>query len=273
VKPQTIGFEFKVLSSFFEWMERVGHNEGNPVRSYLKKLDKKADIKRRLHRKRYLTHQEENNILRVASPMWRWRILFAIETGLRREEQFSLERRDIDLRRGFITVRAEIAKNGKERKVPITDRVRKAIKEMTSLTSIYVCPKDDDSRVAQNSAAVNKTLDQIAVAAGIPATRMRKNGTAVVDLTWHDLRRTCGVRLLRDRRMSMEDVQVWLGHEDIRITQESYAFLKEEELQDRLIESEGRARAKRARGVAGGAKGRVPAIELVEYQEDSDDDK
>ena len=65
-----------------------------------------------------------------------------------------------------------------------------------------------------------------------------------VDLRWHDLRRTCGVRLLRDRRMSMEEVQLWLGHEDIQVTQDSYAFLEEEDLQERLVETERRARAK-----------------------------
>ena len=80
-----------------------------------------------------------------------------------------------------------------------------------------------------------------------------------VDLTWHDLRRTCGVRLLRDRRMSMEDVQLWLGHDDIRVTQESYAFLSEEDLVERLAETEQRAKAKRVRGTNGGTVERPPA--------------
>ena len=183
---------------------------------------------------------------------WRCRIIFAIETGLRKEEQYSLEKRDVNLRTGFITVREEIAKNHKERRVTITDRARKAIKEMTNMTSIYVCPKSDGTRVAQDSAHVNACLQQIAIAAGFPKTVRRKNGDVDVDLIWHDLRRTCGVRLLRDRGMSMEEVQLWLGHEDIRVTQSSYAFLKEENLQQRVAETERRARAKRARGANGG---------------------
>lgn len=272
VKPQTIGFEFKVLSSFFEYLERFGLNEGNPVRSYLKKLDKKADVKRRLKRKRYLLHDEENNILRIAPAVWRWRIVFAIETGLRKEEQFSLERRDVCLKTNFVTVRAEIAKNGKERKVPISDRARKAIKEMADLASIWVCPKSDGSRVAQDSAFVNETLQEIALAVGIPATKMHRDGSMTVDLTWHDLRRTCGVRLLRDRRMSMEEVQRWLGHDDIRVTQESYAFLAEEDLQERLAETEQRARAKRVRGVNGGARQAEPYQLSYTNQEVAEDD-
>ncbi len=272
VKPQTIGFEFKVLSSMFEYCNLIELHEGNPVLSYLKKKGKKADIKARIHRKRYLSHEEEHRILSTAPQRWRWRIMFAVESGLRKEEQFSLEKRDVDTRRGFITVRAEIAKNGKERRVPLTDRARKAVKEMHDMTSIYVCPKDDATRVAQDSAYVNQCLQEIAAAAGIPATRMRRSdGKMFVDLRWHDLRRTCGVRLLRDRRMSMEDVQLWLGHEDIQVTQDSYAFLDEEELQERVAETERRARAKRLRGANGGMTHSVPPRTLFEYQDDNDD--
>ena len=48
---------------------------------------------------------------------------------------------------------------------------------------------------------------------------------------WHDLRRTCGCRLLQDHHMSIERVSRWLGHSDIAVTQKSYAFLETEDLE------------------------------------------
>src|SRR5215472_11285069 len=48
---------------------------------------------------------------------------------------------------------------------------------------------------------------------------------------WHDLRRTCGCRLLQDYGLSMELVSTWLGHSSITVTERHYAFLKVDHLQ------------------------------------------
>lgn len=260
VTPQTIGFEFKILSVFFEYCERVGLHEGNPVRSYMKKRGNKADIKRRVTRKRYLTHDEEKALLAAAPEDWRNQIIFAIETGLRKEEQFSLLRRDVDMRAGFVQVRADVAKNGKARKVPLTSRAAKAAREMMSLNSLYVCSKRNGERIAQDSAYVLQSLWRIAEDAGIE------------DINWHDLRRTCGVRRLRDHDNSMEEVQLWLGHEDIRVTQQSYSFLDEDDLARRVQEREIERRRRRSRGTAGGTAQRVPQDILYEDQSDEQSD-
>ena len=50
----------------------------------MKKRGNKADIKRRVKRKRYLTYDEEKALLAAAADAWRTRIVFAIETGLRK---------------------------------------------------------------------------------------------------------------------------------------------------------------------------------------------
>jgi integrase/recombinase XerD len=67
---------------------------------------------------------------------------------------------------------------------------------------------------------MNKGLRGACKRAGIPI------------LTWHDLRRTCGCRLLQDRGMSIEEVSKWLGHSSIDVTQRAYAFLEDEQLHE-----------------------------------------
>lgn len=50
------------------------------------------------------------------------------------------------------------------------------------------------------------------------------------DLRWHDLRRTCGCRLLQDRGLSTEQVRDWLGHSSVMTTEKAYAFLTIDDL-------------------------------------------
>lgn len=52
----------------------------------------------------------------------------------------------------------------------------------------------------------------------------------ITDIHIHDLRRTCGCRLLQDRRMTMPEVSKWLGHASVVLTEKVYAFLKVENL-------------------------------------------
>jgi integrase len=47
----------------------------------------------------------------------------------------------------------------------------------------------------------------------------------IKNLRWHDLRRTCGCRLLQDHGLSMEQVRDWLGHTSVTTTEKAYAFL------------------------------------------------
>ena len=72
-------------------------------------------------------------------------------------------------------------------------------------------------------------------------------------LTWHELRRTTGCRLLQQDRRSMEEVWKWLGHSSVLVTERAYAFLEEEQLQDVVIAENGRR---------GGSNPRAPAIFL-----------
>ena len=126
-----------------------------------------------------------------------------------------------------------------------------------SLNSLYVCSKRNGGRIAQDSAYVLQSLWKAAEVAGIE------------DINWHDLRRTCGVRRLRDHGNSIEEVQLWLGHEDIRVTQQSYSFLDEEDLARRVQEMEIERRQKKLRGTLGGKAQRVQN----DFDEENQDDE
>jgi integrase/recombinase XerD len=53
---------------------------------------------------------------------------------------------------------------------------------------------------------------------------------------WHDLRRTCGCRLLQDKGFTMVQVSKWLGHASVRVTEKHYAFLYVDDLERALAE-------------------------------------
>ena len=53
--------------------------------------------------------------------------LLSIDTGLRADEVFNLRWRDVDMENGFLRVRGEGAKSGKDRAVPVTARVKEML--------------------------------------------------------------------------------------------------------------------------------------------------
>lgn len=72
------------------------------------------------------------------------------------------------------------------------------------------------------------------------------------DLRWHDLRRTCGCRLLQDHGLTFHEVRDWLVHESVAQTERAYAFLKVDALRA-AVES----RTNPGTGVADNKKGRA----------------
>lgn len=184
---------------------------------------------------RYLDHTEEAGVLAVASERIYDRVVWAIDTGMRKEEQFSLLRSDVDLGRNEVTVRAEIAKSGKARRIPLLPRARDVFERLRKdIRSPYLFMTEAGHRYSPNSPTIGDTLEAAynrAVKLGhIPAGKEAPN--------WHDLRRTCGCRLLQDRKMSMEEVCHWLGHSSVTVTEKHYAFLRVDELHRAVERSE-----------------------------------
>jgi integrase len=203
-KPPTVRRDLACLSSIFgsciewEWCDL------NPVPPYMRRRKKRG----------LREHDEEAKLLAAASPDSRKAIAFAIDTGLRREEQFGLTWDKVDLKVGEILLDGS-TKSGRPRRVPLLPRSAQILAQMPRhFRSRYVfCHHNGDRYIHMNK--------------GMKAARRR---AGIKALRWHDLRRTCGCRLLQDHGMSMEGVKEWLGHSTIVVTERNYAFLEIEQL-------------------------------------------
>jgi integrase len=223
--PSTIRRDLACLSSVYSRAEEWEWVTSNPVKPFLRKRSK-AGLKESKPRTRNLSLEEEAGVLATAPPRARIAIIFAIDTGLRKEEQFSLEWPDVDLEAAEIRVRAEVAKSGEERSVPILPRTMALLKSMTrGVGRVPVFVTGEGKRYSPQSPTMYEALQKACRRAGIPRC------------SWHDLRRTCGCRLLQEYGLSFDQVSKWLGHADVRITQQRYAFLRVSDLHKALDKS------------------------------------
>lgn len=240
VTAPTIRRDFACLSSMFthiivdrEWCET------NPVLSFLKRQKRRGRLKESPPKTRYLTIEEEAKLLKacltdkLGAPIPDGQILadciaFAIDTGLRREEQWSMTWDRVTIRTekkkpvgGQVVITKEIAKGKRERAVPLFPRSAQILAHIPRTNR----KGDEHKTVFVNAAGDrfihrNKGLREAAKRAGIPR------------LSWHDLRRTCACRLLQDHGFSLDKVRDWLGHESVQQTERAYAFLRVDALQE-----------------------------------------
>jgi integrase/recombinase XerD len=151
-------------------------------------------------------------------------VRFAIDTGLRKVEQFGISWADVDLARRELTVPKNLAKSGRARRVPIMPRSFDILTEYAegARRTDPVWPNRDGDFYGSQSKAVLYSLQAAARTAGID------------DLTWHDLKRTCGCRLLQVYEMTLTEVASWLGHRSTSVTENHYAFLGDDALHKAL---------------------------------------
>jgi integrase len=96
-------------------------------------------------RLRFLDAEEEARLLEASSEALRALIVTGINTGLRiKAEALTLEKQDVDLARGTLTVQAAYAKNGRTRTVPLNSAARQALAAaMERAPGAYVFARPD----------------------------------------------------------------------------------------------------------------------------------
>lgn len=215
--PPTIRRDLACLSSLFGCCMEWEWCDANPVPAYFRSARRRG-LKESAPRTRYLSKSEEEKLLAAADPILAAAIAFAIETGLRREEQLGLTWDQVDVAIGEIRLSGK-TKSGNPRRIPLSARAGTILGTFPRhFRSPYVFRHGDGRRFA----ALNKGLSGAARRAGIAR------------LSWHDLRRTCGCRLLQECGMSMAQVSLWLGHSSIAVTEKTYAFLEYEHIRDAI---------------------------------------
>lgn len=220
VSPPTIRRDLACLSSIYGMAIEWEWVDVNPVGPFLRRMRRRW-LKESQPRTRYLTKTEEAALIEHAHPDVAKAITFAIATGLRKEEQFALDWSAISLDPAQVRVSGSTSKNARDRSVPLMPAALKVLEGLPRSDRVPHVFWHMDLRRSRKPRRLN-TMDR-----GLKAAARR---AGIKDLRWHDLRRTCGCRLLQDHRASMETVSKWLGHSSVKVTEASYAFLTIEHL-------------------------------------------
>jgi integrase/recombinase XerD len=221
----TIKRDLAFLSSVFSEAETWEWHDRNPVKPYIRGRASKGVMVESEGRERYLSHEEEAKLL-AAEPsdvapadldMMVKAIKIAIDTGMRAEEQWTRAREHFNFARRRVYVGADDAKGGRSRWIPLMPRSAEIVERFRVTNYPLLCWRYEGEKIEHTWAY--RIFQKMVKAAGLE------------DLEWHDLRRTCGCRLLQDHKMSMERVSRWLGHSSVKVTEKHYAFLRIEDLE------------------------------------------
>ena len=131
-------------------------------------------------------------------------VILALHTGCRRGELFELQWRDVDLVGARITVRAEAAKSGRARVVPMNaDAVGavRAWKKPGVESAHYVFPADDGGRLQDIKTGFLKVVRNV----------------GLNDFRFHDLRHSFASNLVA-AGVDLNTVRELLGHADLKMT-------------------------------------------------------
>jgi integrase len=187
------------MSSIYKFAVHAGRVLVNPV-------SKVKRYKENESRVRWLRPEEENEIRsKFVENSDGWEFDLALNTGMRRGEQFFLEWKNVDMERGILTVRGKTG----QRHVVANSSAVAALRELWKATGErqFVSPGNDGKKKRDS----RRWLEKAAKDAG------------VTDFHWHDLRHTFASRLVMNG-VDIRTVQELLGHKSIVMTMK-YAHL------------------------------------------------
>lgn len=230
VSGSTIVRDVNCLSSAWEVATAYWELEklGNPALAFLKSRKRqhgRGRLKNAPPRDRYLSLEEEKKVLAATTRAYQRHVItFAIETGLRLAELCSLEWRDVhfEVEQPYLQLWVGETKTDEGRKVPLLPRAVDVLKDIKT---------HDKTREAKASPWVFHKSTGAPFGKFTRGLKFIEQRAGVRHFQFHDLRRTCGCRLLQVHRLDMKRVSIWLGHSSMAQTERAYAFLKSEHLQ------------------------------------------
>ena len=193
----TINRHFTFLSAILNRAKKDGLLDRNPCEG----LRRFPEVRKT----RFFTEDELIRLKNVMAPADWAMVAFSIETGLRREEQFSLRWDCVDLENQVLTV--PLPKGGKTRHVPLTPGAIAILRANSSfLASAFVYP---------GLRGTHRPLDARAFMRYTFEPALRKAG--IQGASWHKLRHTAASRRVM-AGVDLVTVKEFLGHADIQTT-------------------------------------------------------
>jgi site-specific recombinase XerD len=199
--PLTLRRKYSCLSSFFGFLQDLGHVNGNPAhRLPLPKVAQPVPV--------VLSEEMVQQLLAAATKPWsRALVVLLLSTGIRRSEAVGITLDDLDLELCQVLVKG---KGNKQRVVPLTEMVVQAIQDYLPHRT------KTSSRYLFVSAWQGHQLHGRVVNAML-RTVLRRAGLLDQGITPHKLRHTFATHLIRNG-VDIRTVQELLGHSDIQTT-------------------------------------------------------
>jgi len=200
VTQATVNRQLACLKSMFNKAIAWGKFSGtNPV--YQVKLYKENN-----QRTRFLEKEEIKTLLSNSSDHLRPFVIISLNTGMRKGELFNLKWRDIDYRRGIISLYN--TKNGEKREIPMNEAVKTALISIKKKPdSQYVVNKEFGRQYKKDMTSFFTALKKSGIKSGI------KNG----GVTWHTLRHTFASHLVMSG-VDLNTVRELMGHKKLEMT-------------------------------------------------------
>ncbi len=192
----TINRHFGFLSKCFNLAKKDGLVDRNPVEG----IRRFPEVKKT----RFYSDGELMSLSNVLDRQDWEKVAFAVETGLRREEQFSLRWDCVDLENRVLTI--PLPKGGKTRHVALTDVAIDLLRANPSfLEGPFVYPGKIPEKPLDARSFIKRHFE--------PALRQ----CGIKGASWHTLRHTAASRRVM-AGVDLVAVQQFLGHRDIQTT-------------------------------------------------------
>ncbi|WP_417480929.1 tyrosine-type recombinase/integrase [Maricaulis sp.] len=167
-------------------------------------------------RSRELTRDEEDALFKNLRTDMHAIVLFALATGLRKENAASIRRREIDLRQRQLTVKVKSDRPGRKTHcIPLTDAMVELLTTEMSLHQhdrvFSYQPHDTHGNPKPGAERRPMTITALR-----PQWKRALTRAKIEDFRWHDLRHTAGSRCARIAGLNV--TKELLGHESIATT-------------------------------------------------------